>query len=159
MAKCRRLHQVEAFFDGEMAFAPPDVAEHAASCPVCSRYLAQLRTLRAGAADVATHETITDGQFPSFFEGIRERLDDAPARVWRRFWALASMSAAAILIALALYVLFADFSAPSRRVEATVVESTYSELDGVSIDVQIGQDGDAVIWVNNAPDDVWYGNP
>lgn len=158
MAECRRLTQVEAYFDGETAFAPSDVAEHAASCPVCAGHLEQLRRLRAGVQTAAARETIADGQFPSFLEGIRERLD-TPARGWRRFLAMASVSAAAILIALALYALFSDFSAPSRQVEATIVESTYSELDGVSIDVQIGRDGDAMIWVNNAPDDVWYGNP
>jgi len=158
MAECGRLYHVAALFDGEAALAPPDTAEHAATCPDCARYLAHLRMLRDGVGAVAETGVVTDGQFGAFLDGIRECID-APVRGWRRFWTLASMAAAAVLIALALYAVFADFSDPARQVEATIVEAPYSELSGVSIDVQIGKDGNAVIWVNNAPNDVWYGTP
>lgn len=158
MRECRWTYRVGAHFDGEAQHAAPKVLDHLKRCAACAAYFNALHALRSGAAASAHAPEISDAQFNAFLDGVREGLA-APAPRKRPVWAMFSLAAAAIAIALATFLIVTDFNGPSRNVEATVVESAYSELQGATVDVQVEQDGGATVWVNNAPDDIWYGNP
>lgn len=158
MAECRWTPHVEAWFDGEKEHVQAGVEAHIASCPACTEHIAFLREVRAYTTESAAVPGIADGQMGAFLDGMWAGVETA-APHHRPFWAWLSLSAAALLMALATYFVFTDFNSPDRTVEATVVESAYSELQGASVDVEISEDGAATVWVNNAPDDILYGNP
>lgn len=157
MRECRWTSKVEAHFDGEAQHASADVLDHLQNCAACADYCKTLDAIRTGAQSIALAPEISDAQFDAFLDGVREGLD-APATRRRPLWAMFSLAAAAIIIALATFLVITDFNGPSRNVEATVVESAYSELQGATVDVEIEQNGGATVWVNNAPNDIWYGN-
>ena len=158
MRECRWIGKVEAYFDGETGQPPAEVLEHLGTCPACAAYHEALGAIRSGVLASNQVPEITDAQFGYFLDGVRSGISaQVPRR--RPVWAMFSLAAAAVLIALAAFLVFTDFNGPGRAVEATVVESAYSELQGATVDVELEQDGGATVWVNNAPDDIWYGNP
>lgn len=157
MRECRWTSKVEAHFDGEARYTSPDVLDHLKTCAACSAYYEALDAMRSGVLASVQAPEIRDSQFDAFLDGVRQGMD-VPAAHRRPVWAMFSLAAAAIVIALATFLIVTDFNGPTRNVEATVVESAYSELQGATVDVQVEQDGGATVWVNNAPDDIWYGN-
>jgi anti-sigma factor RsiW len=158
MDSCRWIHRVEAYFDGEAADGQTAVEGHLASCGACAAYLAQLETLRGGVAAIQIRPEIGDAQFSAFFEGVRAGIEEpAPALVrwFRPLMAGFSLAAAALVIALSLFVLVSRPDHAPAVSAATEVEKYGTELSGASIDVQ-EDDGNVTLWLKNAPEHVWW---
>jgi len=104
MGKCRWSQRVERWFDGESR-EPESVAQHVAGCPQCAAMAARLQRFREGVHAVDVRAEIASGQFPAFLEGIRQGIE-APRRRHTGVWALASVSAAALIVAVSLFAMF-----------------------------------------------------
>jgi len=142
MTRCRWTREVEHWIDGERG-DPAAVEKHVAACEPCAAYLADLDRVRQGVQIAAVREAITDAQLPAFMEGIRERLEP-PARRHRGFWALASLSAAALVVAL---LAFSLLTGGPQEVLATEIESFNTELEGATVTSYLSEDGTATVWV------------
>ena len=149
MDKCRWINAVERWFDGETSDAEPVMA-HVAACPVCAAHLAQLQTLRRGVAALVTHEEIADAQFPAFVTGIRQGLERPP--YYRRFWTFASVTAAALIVAVSALLMF---TGGSKTVDATVVESCSTEVAGATVTSYASENGVTTVRVEMSQDDLW----
>ncbi len=138
-------------FDGETGGdgnAPADARSAA--------YEAGLRLLREGAQQAANRAEIADAQFPAFMEGIREETE-RPARGHRGFWAVVSLSTAALLVALSAFLLFTTGEhATPTVVEAVTneVETVSTEINGATVDSYTDGDGTTVLWVSNGKRDL-----
>ncbi|HIJ66575.1 MAG TPA: hypothetical protein HPP77_11565 [Candidatus Hydrogenedentes bacterium] len=153
MVKCRWMPSVERWFDDEQC-RQESVAQHVAQCAICGEYLAALHKLRHGAEAAAFPERIEDTQFPAFMDGIRRRLEPAGRR-HGGLWAFASVSAAAMIAAVSMFLVFAG---RPRDVTATVVEEATTEIEGATVTVEewYSSDGDtATIWVHVPEKEVW----
>ncbi len=148
MNSCRWMKRVEACFDG--APADPAVERHTAACPVCAAHLEALRRMRAGVAAVAVRESVTDAQFPAFMRGIREGIE-RPERHHTGFWAVLSLTAAALIVAVATFAVFSGGTAPVR---ATEVESMSTDLQGAKVDTYRSEEGVTTVWITMSKDDV-----
>lgn len=152
MSKCRWTRQVEPWLDGQL---PPDdaaaVAAHLAGCPACSSQAEGLRRLHEAAGAAVRREEIGDAQFSAFMAGVRDGVT-MPVRRWRRFWAVASLTAAALIAALSTFIIMAD---GPEKVDATVVESATTELQGATVSTYADEDGDTTIVVTVGKDDIW----
>jgi len=149
MRNCRWTKDIERWFDGE----GPDgdrVQRHVDECAACAAHLAQLRTLREGGATAARREEIQDPQFPAFFDGIREAVE-APRRRRGGLWALASVSAAALVVAVSLFVMLDGGPQPGA---ATVIESYSTDLEGATITTSDSENGVPTVWITVTQDDI-----
>jgi len=146
MKKCRWIPNVERWFDKESVAS--DVRGHIESCPVCARHLDQLCAFRQ-AAHAARGAEIGDAQFPAFMAGIRERVE-TPAPTRRRGWRVAWVTMAALLVASAAFLVMTD---GTRTVEATVVESYSSELEGAIVTTYASDTGVTTLLVQVSQDD------
>lgn len=156
MDSCRWTYRVEAYFDGEAGDGQTAVEGHLATCGACAAYLAQLETLRGGVAAVHTRPEIGDAQFGAFLEGIRTGIEEpALVRWFRPVMAGFSLAAAALLIALSLFILVSRPDHAPAVSAATEVEKYGTELSGASVDVQ-EDDGNVTLWLKNAPEHVWW---
>ena len=117
----------------------------------CADYLVGVPALRDGATDATRREEIQDPQFPAFFDGIREAIG-TPRRRRGGLWALASGSAAALIAAMSIVVMFGSGHAP---VDATVIESCSTDLEGASITTSDSKNGVPTVWITVTQDDVW----
>jgi anti-sigma factor RsiW len=149
MIDCRWTKYVEAWFDGEPARAR-GVEAHLAECPKCAQRLEQLERVREGVIASRRRETISDNQFSAFMAGIRDGLEEAPAPGRRRFWPAFSLAAAALLIALATFLILDTGPAPVR---ATEVESVSTDLEGAIVGFAV-EDGVTTVWVNDFGKDI-----
>lgn len=150
MDRCRRIREVERWFDGEIE-ENSELMQHIDSCPVCSARLEQLRRHRDAVNAVKTPQEIADPQFPAFMEGIRERVESAPRR-HGGVWALASVATAALIVAVSAFLVLTN-GGPDK-VEATVVESCSTEIEGATVTSYASDNGVATVWVNVAQDDI-----
>ena len=150
MRNCRWTKDIERWFDGESRHADR-VQRHVTDCADCAAYLEGLQALRYGATDATRREEIQDPQFPAFFDGIREAIG-TPRRGHGRLWALASGTAAALIAAMSLVVMFGSGHAP---VDATVIESCSTDLEGASISTSDSKNGVPTVWITVTQDDVW----
>lgn len=145
MAKCRWIYDLERSFDGEL---PHDhVAGHLAQCPECAARLAGLTALRNSLT--VGREEIREPQFPAFFAGIRDRLEVPYRR--RRIWALVSLAAAALIVAISTFLILSE---GPQKVDATVVESYSTDLEGATITTYDSDDGVTTVWITVAQDDI-----
>jgi len=152
MIDCRWTRRVEQWFDGESSEAA-GVERHVAECARCAARLETLRAVRQTVSTVASSPEIRDAQLPAFLEGIRERLAvETPRHGNRRLWALVSLSAAALVVAFSAFIVFGGKPA---RVDATVVESCTSEIQGATITTYDSEQGVTTVWLTVAGDDVW----
>ena len=149
MAKCRWIHRVERWFDGEDSTAA--VSEHVRACATCKDHVETLRAMRSAISEEAKHEAIGDAQFPAFMAGIRDQVSAPRGRV-AGLWAYASLTAAALVVALSAFVIF---SGGPQDVDASVVESATSDIEGAEVDVYSSENGTATVWVNLTGRDVW----
>ena len=138
MSKRRKFMEVERWFDGESS--EPKQAEEILTDAGSKLYAKDLETIREGVKEVTAQERIEDGQLPAFMEGIRERID-RPARGHRSLWAFASVAAAALIVALSVYMVFTP---PSPN---TVVEACSTEVEGATASSYYSDNGTAVVWV------------
>lgn len=152
MSACRWSRQVEKWFDGEL---PPEAAGavslHVEKCEACASVLASMRRIREVASETVSRQEIADGQFGAFMEGICEGIEPA-GRGWGRFWAAASVSAAALIAAVSAFVVVSD---EPQKVDATVVESCTTDLEGATVRTYEDEAGDTTIAVTMSKDDIW----
>ena len=142
MSECRWIRTVEQWFDGACADAQR-VSEHLAACPECAAYARRLRVLRDGAAAVAKQEEVRDPQFAAFMAGIREQIQ-VPRRRHRGAWALVSLTAAALIVAAATFLVLSN---GPRTADATVVESCSTEIQGATVTSYATENGVTTVWV------------
>lgn len=152
MNACRWTKQVEPWFDGQL---PPDdaaaVSAHVEGCPACSARIEGMRRLHDAAVAIVRREEIGDAQFSAFMVGVRDGVT-IPARRRHRFWAVASLTAAALIAAVSTFIIMAD---GPKKVDATVVESATTELQGATVSTYADEDGDTTIVVTAGKDDIW----
>lgn len=150
MKSCRWSHEVERLFDGQSE-SPEATRRHVEQCPNCRSYQAVLTELRGAAAGQAAAGEIDANQFPAFMRGIQDGLA-APARRYGRMWAVVSLAAAALVVAASMFLVIDKGTAP---VDATVVESFSTELEGASITTYDTADGVTTVWITVTQEDVW----
>ncbi len=142
--------QIAALVDDESRHATTDAS--ALETPELTAYRDTLLRLREGAHNAASPTPeIGDGQFGAFMAGIREGIE-APAPRSTGLWAMASLSAAALVLVLSLLAIFAR---PNEPVKATEVESAHTELDGVAVDWYDPPEGVTTVWVTMPETDLW----
>lgn len=151
MKTCKHEVDVERYFDGDPS-APDWIADHVAECPACHTHMAALEAIRQGAGAITGEAAIEDGQFHAFMDGIRSELD-TPGRRWGGLWAVTSLVAASLVVALST---FAIFSGSVDTVEAkTEVEYATTEMEGATTTVEYSEDGTATVWVDVPEGDMW----
>ncbi len=148
MSMCKWTNEVERFADGE-ASDTPTVEAHLATCAACSQHHATLLRFRTSLAALPAAPVLSDEQFTAFMSGIETELSQKRRRPGG-FWALMSLSAAALLIALAT---FSVFTGPGP-VRANEVESVSTQIDGATVHWDNSDDGVTTIWISIGEDDV-----
>lgn len=152
MHECRWMRRVERWFDGESR-EPEAIKRHIEECAACRTTLRSLERFRAGVQAVSVRQEIAPAQFPAFLEGIRERID-VPARRHTGIWAVASLMAASLIVAVSLFAVFTGGPDPVGA-EHTVVESASTEVEGATVETQNSTDGTrAIVWVHRPRKDV-----
>lgn len=150
MATCRYEQKVARWFDGE----PVDenrVRTHLDACGHCRSYLVDLERLHTGAKQAAADIQMTEAQLDRFLHELEQGLHrKRPRRVG--LWAMASVAAAAIVVALSVLSIF---STGPKPIEATVIEEAHTEIDGATTESFVSDDGTATIWVNVPEGDLW----
>jgi hypothetical protein len=137
-------------FDGEAGESMSGIAAADAAS-----YEAGLRLLREGARQASQRAEIADGQFSAFMDGIRENIE-RPARHYRGFWAVFSLSTAALLVALSAFLVFGtgDQTTPSVEAVTNKVETVSTEINGATVDSYTDGEGTTVLWVSNGKRDL-----
>lgn len=148
MKTCTWFKRIEALVDGE-AGNQAAVERHLSACTICRGYRDQLLQWRATVRGGAP--TLTDEQFPAFMDGIKDGIATAPPR-HRGFWALTSLAAAALVIAVALFSIL-NGPAPAP-VQANEVESVSTEIDGATVEWGDSGGGVTTIWITIAEDEI-----
>lgn len=152
MRECRWSERVERWFDGESS-EPDTIAQHVSECPACATAVKRLSLFRQGVKAVAVRQEIAPTQLPAFVEGIREGIE-RPARRRTGLWALLSLSAASLIVAVSLFAVFTGGPDPVVA-QHTVVESASTEVEGATVKTQDSTDKKtAIIWVHRPQKDV-----
>lgn len=145
--------QVERWFDGE---SPNETLEVPADAKAeADAYLKEMETIRDGLREAAPRPVIGDGQFPAFMSGIREGIEAGPRPARRSAWAVLSLAASALIVAVSiLFILDGGGNGPHDVVSAapTEVETASSEIDGVRIDID---NETGTVWVSDPGGDLW----
>lgn len=141
---CRYQEKVERWFDGELSDTG-DFEAHLAGCSDCTERLEVLKLLRETVAPTTLKPEIADAQFPSFMERIIEE-NEAPKHFRMGRWAIASASAlaAAIIVALSLISIVSPGPAP---LQAVTIEESSTEIDGATTEVFINEET-TMVWIN-----------
>ena len=147
MKPCSWIKRVEAFADGESTAAGA-VEAHLSECPGCRAHRERLLQWRAALRPEAP--ALSDQQFPVFMDGIRSGISQSPPR-YRGFWALSSLAAAALVIAVAMFSIF-DGAVPVPA-EAGPVESVSTDIDGATVEWGNSGGGVTTIWISKSEDD------
>jgi anti-sigma factor RsiW len=148
MSTCTWTKKIEAFVDGEMDDSAATEA-HLAECDICADHHATLLQLRAAVSSLSAAPTLSEEQFPAFMAGIQEGTERSGRRSGG-IWTLMSLSAAALVIAIAT---FSIFTGPGP-VKANEVESVSTQIDGATVDWENSDDGVTTIWISIGEDDV-----
>lgn len=158
MFKSYKLRKIEAYFDGALD-NPAEAEALLASDQACAQHYASLEQMRQ-AVQAAPRAEINDLQLNSFLSGIREHIAEEPeAAPTQRFgqrrsvWAMASLAAAAVLVAISTFYIFAG-GTPAEPVRATEIESVSTGIAGATTTVEYGPDGTTTIWINLTGDDL-----
>ena len=150
MAMCPWQKRVERWVDNEATDAEA-VARHVDACEACAKHARNLRAVRESLRAVETEAAIHDHQFPAFLAGVRDSIE-RPSRRSGGVWALASLSAAALIVAVALFAMFSN--GPQPAVATTEVESVATDIQGATVDSYASDNGSAVVWVNIPDGDI-----
>lgn len=111
-----------------------------------------LRQISRSAQNLRTRGSINDAQFPAFWKGIEDRLETPLSRGLHRFWAILSLTTAALIVAISIFIVF--FGKTQPVVAETTVEELTTDIEGASISWSPSEDG-AMIFVNVAERDIW----
>ncbi|NUM52823.1 MAG: hypothetical protein HUU46_04185 [Candidatus Hydrogenedentes bacterium] len=139
------------YFDGQL----PEGAAAPAS-PESNAYLADLQYLRDGARAVSAAPQISDAQFASFMNGIREGIETPARGHW--LWAKVSLVAAALVVAMGLFVILESKNVvqpPPINADGIEVESVNTEIRDVHVESKTSDDGNAVVWMTPSQVEVW----
>ena len=144
--------KVAAHFDGQT----PEGAQ-APSSQEAQAYIADLDYLREGARAAAATPEISDAQFSSFMDGIRQGIDTTPARGGHWLWAKLSLVGAALVVAIGVFVILESKNVvqPPAADAGTVVESVGTEIRDVTVKSETSEDGNAVVWMTPSQVEVW----
>lgn len=148
MFRRKKMKQIGALLDGETRYSGD--AEHYLSDGACREYYDAARQLRRGAQQAARAPEISDGQMGAFIAGVREGVERPEPRA-AGLWAMASLSAAALVLVLSLLAIFSRGGEPVR---ATEVESAHTELEGVFVEFDNHNDI-STVWVTMPESDLW----
>jgi len=152
MSRCEWSERTDQWFDGELSgVAAEDAARHVKTCAPCQTRLTELETVRAGVQAIRKRVEINDTQMNAFMAGVREQMH-APQKSHRRLWAYLSLTAAALIAALSTFALIEN---GLETVDATVVESYSTELEGATIQTYDSDAGVTTVWITVSKDDVW----
>jgi hypothetical protein len=143
--------QLERYRDGELPKELAKDADRLLESAEGREYDAALAAMADAARDAMPRAAIADAQLPAFVAGIREGVE-APRPGRRGFWALASFSAAASIVALSLFSLIL---LNSQDAVHSSVEAAASDIEGVEIDAYTDEEGTAVVWVSETGSDAW----
>ncbi len=144
--------RLERYRDGELGESDAQEVEAMLDAPAYRDYDASLAALSSAARESMPRSEIADAQLPAFMAGIREGVE-TPQRGHRGFWALASLSTAALIVALSVFSLI---MLNSHDAVHTTVEAAASDIEGVEIDTYTDEeDGTAVVWVSDTGSDTW----
>ena len=149
MKTCTWIKDIEAYVDGESRRDTLDIEKHLADCALCTEHHDSLLHVRAALGSLAAKPVLSDNQFPAFMEGIHENIG-AGKRHPRNFWAILSLSAAALVISIATFSIFSE----SDPVRANEVESVSTQIQGATVHWDNSDDGVTTIWISVAEDDV-----
>lgn len=150
MKSCRWFKDVEALVDGEARNAQA-VETHVSDCPDCAAHRDGLLRWRAALAPAVPVPVLSDQQFPAFMEGIKAGIHEPRPRIGG-IWALLSLAAAALVIAVATFSMFSD-PGPAP-VDANEVESVSTDIEGATVGVENGENNVTTIWISIGEDDV-----
>ena len=144
--------KVAAHFDGQT----PEGAQ-VPSSREAQAYLADLNYLREGARAASATPQISDAQFSSFMEGIRQGIETTPARGGHWLWAKVSLVGAALVVAIGVFVILESKNVvqPPAADAGTVVESVGTEIRDVTVRSETSEDGNAVVWMTPRQVEVW----
>ena len=144
--------KVAAHFDGQT----PEGAQ-APSSQEAQAYIADIDYLREGARAAAATPEISDAQFSSFMDGIRQGIDTTPARGGHWLWAKLSLVGAALVVAIGVFVIVESKNVvqPPAADAGTVVESVGTEIRDVTVKSETSEDGNAVVWMTPSQVEVW----
>lgn len=148
MKTCTWFKDVEALVDGE-ARNSSAVEAHVTACPACAAHRESLVMWRHSLAPALATPVLSDRQFPAFMEGIKAGIHETRPRSGG-IWALMSLAAAALVIAVAT---FSMFTGPGP-VKANEVESVSTEIDGATVGVENSENSVTTIWISIGKDDV-----
>lgn len=148
MSTCNWIKRVEAYIDGETTDSP-SVEAHLRACAPCASHRDDLLMIRSAVSGMGEAPVLSDNQFPAFMDGIQQELSRSHRRPGG-FWAVLSLSMAALVIAIAT---FSIFTGPGP-VKANEVESVSTQLDGATVHWDNSDDGVTTIWISSAEDDI-----
>jgi len=148
MKTCKWTSKVERLLDGESQ-EQEAVQAHLAVCTLCASHQRTLLQVRAALGAEPEVPVLSDNQFPAFMEGIQAEVSRSRQRPGG-MWALMSLSAAALVIAIAT---FSIFTGPGP-VKANEVESVSTQLNDATVHWDNSDDGVTTIWISIAEDDV-----
>ena len=123
-------------------------AIRAAETPAEKAYVAEMQRIREGVRAVSEAPSISDVQFNAFMSGIREQIEAPQSR--RGVWALLSLSTAALLVALSVFVVFMS----GHSTTESVVEAATTQLPGATVNSYATQNGTQVIRISTPSRDV-----
>lgn len=151
MKTCLYEERVERWVDGEDS-DPTAVERHVGECAECEARARELKAIR-GMVNVSRQPAeIAEAQLPAFLAGIEARIEGAPRR-HTGLWAMASLCAAALLVALSFMFLVSDGPAPVQA--RTVVESLSTDIDGATTTSYHDEAGTTTVWINVPDGDMW----
>lgn len=148
MKTCSWFSDVESLVDGE-ARNVSAVEAHLTACPVCAAHREALVQWRRALSPAKPAPVLSDQQFPAFMEGIKAGIEQ-PQRRSGGIWALVSLAAAALVIAVAT---FSMFTGPTP-LNADEVQSVSTEIEGASVSVETPKDGVTTINISVGKDDI-----
>ena len=147
--------KIAAHFDGQ---APEGM--QAPSSAEAQAYIADLNYLREGARASAATPQISDAQFSSFMDGIRQGIEITSARGGHWLWAKLSLVGAALVVAISVFVILESKNVvqpPVTNAEERVdVESVSTDIRDVTVKSEETEDGNAVVWMTpSQAGEVW----
>ncbi|MCC6156066.1 MAG: hypothetical protein IT367_20040 [Candidatus Hydrogenedentes bacterium] len=145
--------KIAAHFDGQ---TPKGV--QAPSSPEAQAYIADLNYLREGARAAAVTPQISDAQFASFMDGIRQGIDATPARGGHWLWAKLSLVGAALVVAISVFVILESKNVvqpPVTNADKVDVETVSTDIRDVTVQSEETDDGNAVVWMTPSQVEVW----
>jgi len=148
MKSCSWFKDVEALVDDEARNAVA-VEAHVSACPLCAAHRDSLVAWRNALAPALAAPVLSEQQFPAFMEGIKAGIHE-PRRRSGGIWALMSLAAAALVIAVAT---FSMFTGPGPA-KANEVESVTTDIEGASVQVETPEGGVTSINVHIGKDDI-----